>query len=169
MVGHHLVVEGYYRNKEETRRTIDSKAWLHTGDVGYIDDDGDVFIVDRIKELIKYKGFQASFLSMVAPAELEAILLSHPSVQDAAVVPFPDEEAGEIPAACVVMSPNAKESEEDMKKYVASNVATYKRVRVVQFVKNIPKSAAGKILRRTVRDDMLKRMQATKNASDQGA
>ncbi|KAL6001841.1 hypothetical protein ACLOJK_040405 [Asimina triloba] len=82
---------------------------------------------------------------------------------------FPDEEAGEIPAACVVISPNAKESEEDMKKYVSSNVATYKRVRVVQFVQNIPKSAAGKILRRTVRDDMLRRMQATKNAFDQGA
>jgi len=73
------VMQGYYRKKEETERTIDAKGWLHTGDVGYIDDDGDVFIVDRIKELIKYKGFQ------VAPAELEAILLSHPSVEDAAV------------------------------------------------------------------------------------
>ncbi|VAH31384.1 unnamed protein product [Triticum turgidum subsp. durum] len=73
------VMQGYYRKKEETERTIDAKGWLHTGDIGYIDDDGDVFIVDRIKELIKYKGFQ------VAPAELEAILLSHPSVEDAAV------------------------------------------------------------------------------------
>lgn len=72
-------MRGYYRKKEETERTIDAKGWLHTGDVGYIDDDGDVFVVDRIKELIKYKGFQ------VAPAELEAILLSHPSVEDAAV------------------------------------------------------------------------------------
>jgi 4-coumarate--CoA ligase len=73
------VMQGYYRRKEETESTIDAAGWLHTGDVGYIDDDGDVFIVDRIKELIKYKGFQ------VAPAELEAILLSHPSVEDAAV------------------------------------------------------------------------------------
>ncbi|KAL0350810.1 UNVERIFIED_CONTAM: 4-coumarate--CoA ligase-like 1 [Sesamum radiatum] len=71
---------GYYKNEHETTLTIDKDGWLHTGDIGYIDDDGDVFIVDRIKELIKYKGFQ------VAPAELEAILLSHPSVEDAAVV-----------------------------------------------------------------------------------
>ncbi|KAK9276022.1 hypothetical protein L1049_005553 [Liquidambar formosana] len=104
------VMRGYYQNEEETARTIDKDGWLHTGDIGYIDDDGDVFVVDRIKELIKYKGFQ------VAPAELEAILLTHPSVEDAAVVPLPDEEAGEIPAACVVMNPNAKESEEEVVK-----------------------------------------------------
>ncbi|KAG9449382.1 hypothetical protein H6P81_009347 [Aristolochia fimbriata] len=128
------VMKGYYRKDYETERTIDSDGWLHTGDVGYIDDDGDIFIIDRIKELIKYKGFQ------VAPAELEAILLTHPSVDDAAVVPLPDEEAGEVPAACVVMNPNANETEEDIINYVASNVATYKKVRVVQFVDAIPKS-----------------------------
>ncbi|OVA19325.1 AMP-dependent synthetase/ligase [Macleaya cordata] len=135
------VMQGYYKNKEETERTIDGKGWLHTGDIGYIDDDGDVFIVDRIKEMIKYKGFQ------VAPAELEAILLSHPSVEDAAVVPLADEEAGEIPAACVVMNKEAKESEEEVMEYVASNVATYKRVRVLHFVDSIPKSPSGKIMR----------------------
>ncbi|KAG5227937.1 Ca4CL [Salix suchowensis] len=128
---------GYFNNKEETARTIDADGWLHTGDIGYIDNDGDIFIVDRIKELIKYKGFQ------VAPAELEAILLSHPSVEDAAVVPLPDEEAGEIPAACVVMS-----------KFVASNVAHYKKVRVVQFVDSIPKSPSGKIMRRLLKEKM---------------
>ncbi|CAN6487368.1 unnamed protein product [Victoria cruziana] len=119
------VMKGYFRNKEATERTIDSQGWLHTGDIGYIDDDGDIFIVDRVKELIKYKGFQ------VAPAELEAILLSHPSVQDVAVIPLPDEEAGEIPAACVVMAPKSEETEEDIITFVASNVASYKRVRVV--------------------------------------
>ncbi|KAF2292899.1 hypothetical protein GH714_029703 [Hevea brasiliensis] len=116
------VMQGYYNNKEETDRAIDKDGWLHTGDIGYIDDDGDIFIVDRIKELIKYKGFQ------VAPAEIEAILLTHPSVEDVAVVPLPDEEAGEIPAACVVMKKEARESEEDIINYVESNVAHYKKL-----------------------------------------
>ncbi|KAI6686703.1 hypothetical protein NL676_032616 [Syzygium grande] len=147
------VMRGYYKNEEETSRTIDKDGWLHTGDIGYIDDDGDVFIVDRIKELIKYKGFQ------VAPAELEAILLTHSSVDDAAVVPLPDEEAGEIPAACVVLNPGAEESEDDIIAYVASNVAGYKRVRAVQFVDSIPKSPSGKILRRLLRDKMMQHMQ----------
>ncbi|KAK4777818.1 hypothetical protein SAY87_018005 [Trapa incisa] len=146
------VMQGYYNNKEETSRTIDEDGWLHTGDIGYIDDDGDVFIVDRIKELIKYKGFQ------VAPAELEAILLGHPSVDDVAVVPLPDEEAGEVPAACVVLSQGATESEEDIMKFVASNVAGYKKVRAVQFVESIPKSPSGKILRRLLRDMLLEKV-----------
>ncbi|GAY44127.1 4-coumarate--CoA ligase-like 1 [Citrus sinensis] len=146
------VMQGYYNNEEETARTIDKNGWLHTGDIGYIDDDGDIFIVDRIKELIKYKGFQ------VAPAELEAILLTHPSVEDAAVVSLPDEEAGEIPAACVVMNPNAKESEDDIMDFVASNVATYKKVRVLHFVDGIPKSHSGKIMRRILKDKMLEKM-----------
>ncbi|GAB2214372.1 hypothetical protein Droror1_Dr00018715 [Drosera rotundifolia] len=148
------VMQGYYKNKEETNGTIDSEGWLHTGDIGYIDDDGDVFIVDRIKELIKYKGFQ------VAPAELEAVLLTHPSVEDAAVVPLPDEEAGEIPTACVVMRRNAKESKEDIMSYVALNVASYKRIRVVYFMDIIPKSASGKILRRVLRDRILEKTKA---------
>ncbi|CAL5398385.1 unnamed protein product [Camellia sinensis] len=142
----------YYKNEEETAQTIDEKGWLHTGDIGFIDDDGDVFIVDRIKELIKYKGFQ------VAPAHLESILLTHPSVADAAVIPLPDEEAGEIPAACVVMNSNAKESEDEIVKHVASNVANYERVRVVQFVDSIPRSPSGKILRRLLKEEMIKNM-----------
>ncbi|XP_041009902.1 4-coumarate--CoA ligase-like 1 [Juglans microcarpa x Juglans regia] len=148
------VMQGYYNNEEETARTIDEKGWLHTGDIGFIDDEGDVFIVDRIKELIKYKGFQ------VAPAELEAILLTHPSIEDAAVVPLPDEEAGEIPGASVVMVQSAKESEEDIMNYVASNVAHYKKVRVVQFVDTIPKSPSGKIMRRLIKDKMIEEMRA---------
>ncbi|RLM75163.1 hypothetical protein C2845_PM15G03760 [Panicum miliaceum] len=144
------VMQGYYRQKEETERTIDDKGWLHTGDVGYIDDDGDVFIVDRIKELIKYKGFQ------VAPAELEAILLSHPSVEDAAVFGLPDEEAGEVPVSCVVRRRGASESEADMMAYVAARVASYKKLRLLRFVDAIPKSVSGKILRRQLRDEFVK-------------
>ncbi|KAI4343399.1 hypothetical protein L6164_010751 [Bauhinia variegata] len=146
------VMKGYYKNEEETAQTIGKNGWLHTGDIGFIDDDDNVFIVDRIKELIKYKGFQ------VAPAELEAILLSHPSVEDAAVVPLPNEEAGEIPGASVVISPGAIESEEDIIKYVASNVANYKKVRVLHFVKAIPKSPSGKIMRRLIKEKMLENM-----------
>ncbi|KAM6562566.1 hypothetical protein CsatB_022564 [Cannabis sativa] len=146
----HVQEVRYYNNKEETARAIDKEGWLHTGDIGYIDEDGDVFIVDRIKEMIKYKGFQ------VAPAELEAILLTHPSVEDAAVFPMVDEEAGEIPAACVVLVPEAKESEEEIMKYVASNVAHYKKVRVVHFVDSIPKSPSGKIMRRLLKQAMAK-------------
>lgn len=143
------VMKGYYCNEEETAQTIDKDGWLHTGDIGYIDDDGDVFIVDRIKELIKYKGFQ------VAPAHLESILLTHPSVADAAVIPLPDEEAGEIPAACVVMNKDAREREEEIMEYVASKVASYEKVRVLKFVDSIPRSHSGKILRRVLKQDML--------------
>ncbi|XP_027342389.1 4-coumarate--CoA ligase-like 1 [Abrus precatorius] len=143
------VMQGYYKQVDETAQTIDKNGWLHTGDIGFIDDEENVFIVDRIKELIKYKGFQ------VAPAELEAILLTHSSVEDAAVVPLPDEEAGEIPAASVVLSPGARETEEDIMNYVASNAAHYKKVRVVHFVEAIPKSPSGKIMRRLVKEKML--------------
>ncbi|KAL7135672.1 hypothetical protein ABFS83_11G113700 [Erythranthe nasuta] len=146
------VMKGYHKNEYETNLTIDKDGWLHTGDIGYIDDDGDLFLVDRIKELIKYKGFQ------VAPAELEAILLTHPSVEDAAVVGLPDEEAGEIPAACVVINSKAKESEEDIMEYISSNVASYKKVRLLQFVDVIPKSPSGKIMRRLIKDNMVKKL-----------
>ncbi|CAM8966999.1 unnamed protein product [Rhodiola kirilowii] len=146
-------------NKEETEKTIDNEGWLHTGDIGYIDDDGDIFIVDRIKEMIKYKGFQ------VAPAELEAILVSHPSVNDAAVIPLPDEEAGEVPAACVVKQPNATESEEEIMEYVASNVANYKKIRVLHFVDSIPKSTSGKIMRRFLKDTLMDKLKLAKPAT----
>ncbi|KAL2332827.1 hypothetical protein Fmac_014040 [Flemingia macrophylla] len=146
------VMQGYYKQVDESAQTIDKNGWLHTGDIGFIDDEENVFIIDRIKELIKYKGFQ------VAPAELEAILLSHSSVEDAAVVPLPDEEAGEIPAASVVLSPGAKETEEDIMNYVASNAAHYKKVRMVHFVESIPKSPSGKIMRRLIKEKMVEKM-----------
>ncbi len=134
------VMAGYLNNPAATARTLDDDGWLHTGDVGRMDEDGYLTIVDRAKELIKYKGFQ------VPPAELEDVLLSHPSVSDAAVIPVPDEEAGEIPKAFVVVSEEVEE--EVLKSYVAEHVAPYKKIRLIEFVDEIPKSASGKILRR---------------------
>jgi acyl-CoA synthetase (AMP-forming)/AMP-acid ligase II len=137
-----LVMQGYLGRPDATAATIDSEGWLHTGDVGYVDVDGDVFIVDRVKELIKYKGLQ------VAPAELEAILLGHPAVADAAVIPSPDEEAGEVPKAFVVLkTPTAAE---DILAFVAARVAPHKKIRLLETIDTIPKSATGKILRRVL-------------------
>jgi acyl-CoA synthetase (AMP-forming)/AMP-acid ligase II len=137
-----IVMQGYLGRPEATASTIDQDGWLHTGDVGYVDADGDVFIVDRVKELIKYKGLQ------VAPAELEAILLGHPAVADAAVIPSPDEEAGEVPKAFVVL--RAPTSDEDIMAFVAERVAPHKKIRRMETIEAIPKSATGKILRRVL-------------------
>jgi acyl-CoA synthetase (AMP-forming)/AMP-acid ligase II len=136
------VMQGYLNNPEATARTVDADGWLHTGDIGRVDDTGDFFIVDRLKELIKYKGFQ------VAPAELEALLLSHPAVADAAVIPSPDEEAGEVPKAFIVRKGEIEA--EDIMNWVAERVSPQKKVRRVAFVNEIPKSASGKILRRVL-------------------
>ena len=136
------VMKGYLNNAEATARTIDPEGWLHTGDIGYADEDGHFFIVDRVKELIKYKGFQ------VAPAELEAVLLSHPAIVDAAVIPCADEEAGEVPKAFVVLKGEA--SAEEIMDFVAERLAPHKKIRFVEFIAQIPKSASGKILRRVL-------------------
>jgi acyl-CoA synthetase (AMP-forming)/AMP-acid ligase II len=136
------VMKGYLNNPEATARTIDSERWLHTGDIGYADEDGHFFIVDRVKELIKYKGFQ------VAPAELEAVLLSHPAIADVAVIPCADEEAGEVPKAFVVLKGEA--SAEEIMDFVAGRLAPHKKIRFVEFISQIPKSASGKILRRVL-------------------
>lgn len=136
------VMKGYLNNLEATARTIDDQNWLHTGDVGYADEDGHFYIVDRVKELIKYKGFQ------VAPAELEAILVSHPAIADAAVIPCPDNEAGEIPKAFVVSK--GKVTEDELMDFVAGHVAPHKKIRAVEFIEQIPKSPSGKILRRVL-------------------
>jgi len=140
------VMNGYLNNAEATAETIDSDGWLHTGDVGFIDEDGHLTIVDRVKELIKYKGFQ------VAPAELEALLLTHPGIADAAVIGVPDEEAGERPRAFIVVKPGADVSAADVTAFTEEHVATYKVVHDVVFTEEIPKSASGKILRRMLRD-----------------
>jgi acyl-CoA synthetase (AMP-forming)/AMP-acid ligase II len=131
---------GYLGNPAATVLTVDADGWLRTGDIVWADGDGWFFIVDRVKELIKYKGYQ------VAPAELEALLLSHPNVADAAVVGSPDEEAGEVPKAFVV--PRAPVSEDELVVFVAGRVAPYKKVRRLEFIEQIPKSPSGKILRR---------------------
>ncbi|HEV2706487.1 MAG TPA: 4-coumarate--CoA ligase family protein [Pyrinomonadaceae bacterium] len=135
------VMRGYLNRPDATAETIDADGWLHTGDIGYADRDGCFYIVDRAKELIKYKGFQ------VAPAELEAVLLEHPSVADAAVIPSPDDDAGEIPKAFIVAR-GGEASAEELMKFVAARVAPYKKVRKVEFIEQIPKSPSGKILRR---------------------
>ena len=142
------VMAGYLNNPTATANTIDDEGWLHTGDVGHIDADGHLYIVDRLKELIKYKGFQ------VAPAELEAVLLTHPAVADAAVIGRPDEEAGEIPVGFVVLREGESLTDADIKAYVATQVANYKQLRAVIFVDAVPKSPSGKILRRVLREQV---------------
>jgi acyl-CoA synthetase (AMP-forming)/AMP-acid ligase II len=136
------VMKGYLNNPEATARTVDTDGWLHTGDIGVVDAEGYVLIVDRLKELIKVKGFQ------VAPAELEALLLKHPSIADAAVIPVADDDAGEVPKAVVVA--RGAITADEVIAFVSAEVAHYKRVRYVEFVDAIPKSAAGKILRRVL-------------------
>ena len=136
------VMKGYLNNPEATARTVDADGWLHTGDIGVVDDEGYILIVDRLKELIKVKGFQ------VAPAELEALLLKHPNIADAAVIPVADDDAGEVPKAVVVA--RGAITADDVIEFVRAEVAHYKRVRYVEFVDAIPKSASGKILRRVL-------------------
>jgi acyl-CoA synthetase (AMP-forming)/AMP-acid ligase II len=136
------VMRGYLNRPAETAQMLDPEGWLHSGDIGHVDDDGYFYVVDRVKELIKYKGLQ------IAPAELEAVLVSHPAIADAAVVRTPDEQAGEVPKAFVVAT--AELSAQEVMDYVAERVAPYKKVRVVEFVDEIPKSLSGKILRRVL-------------------
>jgi acyl-CoA synthetase (AMP-forming)/AMP-acid ligase II len=138
------VMAGYLNNPEATAEMIDPDGWLHTGDIGHVDDDGYFYVVDRVKELIKYKGLQ------VAPAELEAVLLSHPQIADAAVVRIANDAAGEVPKAFVVTTTEL--SAQEVIDWVAERVAPHKKVRAVEFIDQIPKSLSGKILRRVLMD-----------------
>ena len=140
------VMKGYYNNPEATRNTLTDDGWLHTGDIVRMDPDGYVWVLDRLKELIKYKGFQ------VPPAELEGVLLEHPRIVDAAVIGKEDLESGEIPKAFVVQGPGADLSADDVMGFVAERVATFKHVREVEFIDAVPKNPSGKILRRTLVD-----------------
>ncbi|KAH0941346.1 hypothetical protein HID58_000983 [Brassica napus] len=140
-----LLVRRYLNNPEATEMTIVEKSWLRTGDIAYFDEDGYLFIVDRMKEIIKYKGFQ------IAPADLEAVLVSHPLIIDAAVTAAPNEECGEIPVAFVVRRQETTLSEQDVISYVAAQVAPYRKVRKVVMVSSIPKSPTGKILRKELK------------------
>jgi acyl-CoA synthetase (AMP-forming)/AMP-acid ligase II len=140
------VMVGYLGNDNATRETIDADGFLHTGDLARVDSTGCVYIVDRLKELIKYKGYQ------VPPAELEAVLLGHPSIADAAVIGVIEAESGEeVPKAFVVRQADTELSAESVMEFVAGQVAPYKKVRQVAFIDAIPKSAAGKILRKDLR------------------
>ncbi len=136
-------MKGYLNNDEATAETLLEDGWLRTGDIARIDENGFTFIVDRLKELIKYKGYQ------VPPAELEAVLVSHPKVKDAGVIGVPMDDGGEAPKAFVVA--DGVDADELMA-YVAERVAPYKKIREVEFVDEVPKSASGKILRRVLRD-----------------
>lgn len=136
------VMKGYLNNPAATAKTLDPEGWLHTGDIGYGDPEGYFYIIDRVKELIKYKGMQ------VAPAELEAILQSHPAVADAAVIGRPDPEAGEVPKAFVALK--GQVSPEELMVFVAERVAPHKKVRFVEFMEALPRSASGKLLRRVL-------------------
>uniref|UniRef100_A0A182QSE0 Luciferin 4-monooxygenase n=1 Tax=Anopheles farauti TaxID=69004 RepID=A0A182QSE0_9DIPT len=138
-----LIMKGYIGGEQ----VIDADGWLHTGDVGYYDSEGDFYIVDRLKELIKYKAFQ------VAPAELEALLLAHPGVKDCAVIGVPDERAGELPMAFVVRAEHSNATEQQLIRHVEERVSNEKRLRGgIRFIEEIPKTASGKILRRTLRE-----------------
>ncbi len=140
------IMRGYWNRPEETADTLTQDGWLRTGDIGSFDEDGYVYVVDRKKELIKYKGYQ------VPPAELEALLMEHPAVADAAVIPKPHPEGGEIPKAFLILKPTEKATADDIIQFVAERVAPYKKVREVEFVDAIPKSLSGKILRRDLID-----------------
>ncbi len=137
------LMTGYLGRPDATEATIDSDGWLHTGDIGTVDEQGRVYITDRLKELIKYKGYQ------VAPAELEALLAGHPQITAAAVVGAPDEEAGELPTAFVVAGEGLDDAA--LMEWVAERVAPHKRIRRVERVDEIPCSPSGKILRRELR------------------
>uniref|UniRef100_A0A1J3FY89 4-coumarate--CoA ligase n=1 Tax=Noccaea caerulescens TaxID=107243 RepID=A0A1J3FY89_NOCCA len=139
------VMKGYINDPAATAATIDKDGWLHTGDIGYIDEEDELFIVDRLKELIKYKGFQ------VAPAELESLLIAHSDINDVAVVAMKEEDAGEVPVAFVVRSKDSNISETEIKQFVSEKVVCYKRINKVFFTDSIPKAPSGKILRKDLR------------------
>ncbi|OGO52763.1 MAG: hypothetical protein A2148_05085 [Chloroflexi bacterium RBG_16_68_14] len=136
------VMLGYWKQPEATAETIRPDGWLRSGDIARMDKDGYLYIVDRAKEMIKYKGYQ------VAPAELEGVVMEHPAVLDAAVIPKPDFESGEVPKAFVVLKDGQQATADEIMLFVAERVAPYKKLREVEFVQSIPKTLSGKILRR---------------------
>jgi len=137
---------GYLNNPSATAETIDQQGWLHTGDIAVIDEHGHMTIVDRLKELIKFKGFQ------VAPAELEALLITHPKIADVAVIGIPDDEAGEIPKAFVTTTPGDSITLEEIQALVSEHLVSYKQIKQFEIIDSIPKSASGKILRKDLRN-----------------
>jgi long-chain acyl-CoA synthetase len=139
------VMKGYWKAPEETARAL-RNGWLHTGDIGHVDAEGYTYIVDRKKEMIKYKGFG------VAPAEIEALLLEHPAVQDSAVIGVPDNEAGELIKGFVVIRKGHETTPAEIIAFANGKLAGYKRIHIVEFIDLIPKTASGKILRRDLKE-----------------
>ena len=146
-------MKGYIDNPKATEETITSDGWLHSGDIAYYDELGRFYIVDRVKELIKVKGFQ------VPPAELEDLLRSHPDVLDVCVIGIPDERSGELPLAFIEKKPDTSLSEQTIHSFVDEQVVEYKRLAGgVRFVESIPKTASGKILRKNLKEEVLAKL-----------
>lgn len=139
------IMQGYWKAPEETARTL-RNGWLYTGDIGHVDSDGYTYIVDRKKEMIKYKGFG------IAPAELESLLMEHPAVMDSAVIGVPDDEAGELPKGFVVLRQGHSATSEEILDFVNGKLAGYKKLHEVEFIDAIPKVPSGKILRRELKE-----------------
>ena len=139
------VMQGYWKAPEETARVL-REGWLFTGDIGHLDADGSLCIVDRKKEMIKYNGFS------IAPAQLEGLLLEHAAVQEAAVIGVPDEEVGELPKGFVVLRPGQQATEDELLTFVNGKLASYKKLHAVEFIDAIPKVPSGKILRRELKE-----------------
>lgn len=144
------VMMGYYQDPQATAQTL-VDGWLRTGDLVREDEDGYIYVVDRLKELIKCKGFQ------VAPAEIEHVLVGHPAIHDAAVIGEPHPDLGELPVAYVVTRPGASLTPEQVIDYAAAGMAKYKRLAKVFFTEIIPRSPSGKILRRVIKETHLSR------------
>lgn len=148
------IFKGYYKNAKATSESI-IDGWFRSGDCGYIDKDNNLFLTDRYKEIIKYNGFQ------VAPAQLEGLLIGHPAVNDVAVIGvYSEDRATEMPRAYVVIRDGhdpSTELEQDILDWLHKKVAPYKRLRGgIRFIKEVPKSAAGKVLRRVLLDQAKK-------------
>ena len=139
------IMQGYWRSPEETERAL-RNGWLYTGDIGHVDEDGYIYIIDRKKDVIKYKGFG------IAPAELESLLMEHPAVLDAAVIGIPDEVAGEVPKGFVVVCPGKNVTEEELISFVNGKLANYKKLHAIEFIEAIPRVPSGKILRRVLKE-----------------
>jgi long-chain acyl-CoA synthetase len=141
------VAKGYWKNPEETAKTFESDGWLHTGDAGYIGEDGFVYFVERIKDLIVASGYN------IAPFEVESILVTHPAVLEAAVIGVPDEYRGEQVKAFVILreADKGKITAEEILEYCKERMATYKRPRIIEFLDALPKNNVGKVLRRELR------------------
>jgi 4-coumarate--CoA ligase len=142
-----LMMKGYIENEKATRETIDKDGWLHTGDVGFYDDDQQFYIVERLKELIKYNAFQ------VPPAEIEGILLLHPKVREAGVIGIPDEKTGEKAVAFVVKQPGVDVTDQEIIEFVAEKASKPKQLHGgVYFIDQLPKNDTGKVMRRILRE-----------------